>query len=300
MIKIITDSVTSIPADQIKELGIEVVTLYVNHNGVEYADATMDVDAFYADIYDMIDNIPTSSQPSQLELEGVFEAAATAGHEVLGIFMSSQLSGTFEGALRAARAVKARNIDFNYRIIDSASCGYDEAWPVLNAAEARDAGGSLDECAQAVLDGMESTRFLFSPETLTFLQKGGRIGRASALVGNLIQLVPILTVLDGVATPCAKVHARKKALVKMVSLFKDDVERLGLRNVMVHYIGDKAPAVEWAHEVIEPLVGHAVQVLPVSPVIGTHVGPAVGIAYECNHALSGKLTSPAKARLFAS
>ena len=102
MIKILTDSVASIPADVAREAGIDVVTLFVNREGCEYADSEMDLDAFYADIYDMVDNIPTSSQPSQHTLETVFEEAARAGDEVLGIFISSELSGTYEGAVRAA------------------------------------------------------------------------------------------------------------------------------------------------------------------------------------------------------
>lgn len=83
MIKILTDSVASIPADVAREAGIDVVTLFVNREGCEYADSEMDLDAFYADIYDMVDNIPTSSQPSQHTLETVFEEAARAGDEVL-------------------------------------------------------------------------------------------------------------------------------------------------------------------------------------------------------------------------
>ncbi|BAK44270.1 DegV family protein [Eggerthella sp. YY7918] len=296
MIKIITDSVASIPADVAQAAGIEIVTLFVNRDGVEYADAQMDLDAFYADIHDMIDNIPTSSQPSQHTLEDLFETSAKAGDEVLGIFISSELSGSYEGAVRAARAVKARNIDFSYTIVDSTSCGYDEAWPVFDAVAARDAGLDLAGCTEAVLKGIESTRFLFTPETLTFLQKGGRIGNAAALLGNLIQLSPVLTVTDGKASTFAKVRTRKKALASIVATFKEDVEQHGLKNIVVHYIGDKTPAVQWAHEVIEPLVGRSVQVLPVSPVIGLHVGPAIGIAYECMNALAGKLSGPVKAR----
>lgn len=300
MIKILTDSVASIPADVAREAGIDIVTLYVNRDGAELADAEMDLDAFYADIYDMVDNLPTSSQPSQMELEEVFERAALAGDDVLGIFISTGLSGAYEGAVRAARAVKARNIDFSYALIDSSSCGYDEAWPVFDAVAARDAGEDLEGCTQAALAGIESTRFLFTPETLTFLQKGGRIGNAAALLGNLIQLSPVLTVTDGEATTLAKVRTRKKALEKIVQTFRDDVEKYGLKNVVVHYIGDKTPAVQWAHDVVEPLVGRSVPVLPVSPVIGLHVGPAVGIAYECAQALAGKLTAPVRARLCTS
>ena len=299
MIKILTDSVASIPADAAREAGIDVITLYVNRDGRELADADMDLDAFYADIYDMVDNIPTSSQPSQAALEAVFEEAAQAGDEVLGVFISTGLSGAYEGAVRAARAVAARNIGFSYALVDSSSCGYDEAWPVFDAVEARDAGEGLSGCLSAVLEGMERTRFLFTPETLTFLQKGGRIGGAAALLGNLIQLSPVLTVRDGQATTLAKVRTRKKALDKIVQTFKADVEAYGLKRVMVHYIGDKNPAVAWAREVIEPLVGHAVDVLPVSPVIGLHVGPAVGIAYECARLLTGKITGSVTARAVA-
>ena len=300
MVRIITDSVASIPADEARKAGIEVVTLYVNRDGEELADAEMDLDAFYAEIYDMVDDIPTSSQPSQHALEEAFEDAARAGDEVLGVFISAGLSGTFDGAVRAARAVKARNIDFSYAIVDSSSCGYDEAWPVFDAVEARDAGEGLSGCLSAVLEGMERTRFLFTPETLTFLQKGGRIGGAAALLGNLIQLSPVLTVTDGAAATLAKVRTRKKALERIAATFRADIEKLGLKRVAVHYIGDKAPALAWAREVVEPLIGRTVKVLPVSPVIGLHVGPAVGIAYECASAVASKLTAPARLRVCAS
>ncbi len=295
MIRIITDSVSSIPADVAAGRGVEVVTLYVNRAGTEYADATMDLDAFYADIYAMVDDIPTSSQPSQAVLEELLEEAALAGDEVLGVFISTGLSGTFEGAVRAARAVKARNLDFRCILIDSTSCGYDEAWPVFDAADARDAGDDLAACAAAVHRGIESTRFLFTPESLTFLKAGGRIGGAAALLGNLIQIVPVLTVTDGTTATLAKVRTRKKALARIVDTLREDIEAHGLKRIVVHYIGDKAPAVQWAREVIEPLVGRAVDVLPVSPVIGVHVGPAVGIVYECMSEIVGKITGGAAA-----
>ena len=290
MIRIITDSVASIPKKLAEELNIEVVSLFVNRNGVEYRDADMDLDAFYVDIYDMLDNIPTSSQPSQLELEDAFERAALAGDSVLGIFMSSVMSGTYDGALRAAKAVAARHEGFEYQIIDSTSNSFDEGWPIMEAVAAREAGEDLDACAKAALRAISRTRFLFTPESLTFLRKGGRIGGAAALLGNMIQLAPVLTVRDGEATTFAKVRTRKKALDKIADSFKADVEAHGLRDAVVHYIGDKTPAVEWAKSAIEPIVGRKVGVIPVSPVIGLHVGPAVGIAYECETPIEGKIT----------
>lgn len=299
MIRIITDSVASIPADVAREHDITVATLYINRDGVEYEDATLDLDDFYSEIASMADNIPTSSQPSQLELETLFEEAAKAGDEVLGVFISSKLSGTYDGAVRAARVVESHNLNFHCILIDSLSCGYDEAWPVLEAVEVRDNGGTLEECARAVMRAVRSTRFLFTPDSLTFLQKGGRIGSAAALVGNLINLRPILSVRDGQTYSVAKVRTQRKALERIVSQFKEDVERHGLKHIMVHYIGDKAPALKWARDVIEPLVGHAVQVLPVSPVVGVHVGPAMGIAYQCLNAIAGKLTGHGLERSYA-
>lgn len=281
MIKLVTDSVASIPRDMLKDKPIEVVSLYINHEGTEHVDAEMDIESFYSDIYDMSDNIPTSSQPSTQAVTRVFEQIAQAGDQLLGIFASSGLSGTFESVVQNAKAIKDRIPDFDYALIDSQSCGFDEAFPVFDALDAQAEGKSLKECVSATIEGIKSTRFLFTPETLTFLQKGGRIGNAAAMVGNLIQLSPVLTVIDGKATTVAKIRSRKKALDRIVEEFKSDVDAYGLKRVVVHYIGDKTPAVEWANKIIEPLVGATVRVEPVSPVIGMHVGPAVGIVYEC-------------------
>lgn len=299
MVKIVTDSVASIPAEVVRNRDIEVVSLYVNREGREYREADMDVAAFYEDIADMIDNPPTSSQPSQHALEELFGRAAEVGDEVLGIFMSSKMSGTFEGAVRAARAVRERFEQFRCTLVDSTSnCG-DEMFAVLDAADARDAGASLAECVRAATDAVAASRFIFAPESLAFLKAGGRIGGASALLGGLLQISPVLTVADWETATLAKVRTWKKTLARMVDTFKGDIETFGLKRVVVHYIGAAAPAVQWAREAVEPVVGHAVEVLPVSPVIGVHVGPAVGLAYECERPVPGKLTAPASELVFS-
>jgi DegV family protein with EDD domain len=261
----------------------------------------MDLDNFYAHLREMVDNIPTSSQPSQHALEDLLESYAQAGDEVLGIWLGSSFSGTYDGALRAARAVESRNIGFRYIMIDSQSAGFDEGFPVLAAARAVNEGATLVDAAQAVLHTISSSRILFAPENLTFLQKGGRIGGAAALLGNLMRIAPVLTVRNGTAQVASKVRSQKKALARMVEIMEEDIAKGGgLKQAVVHYIGDKTSALEWAKNVIEPLLKCKVRVIPVSPVLGLHVGPAVGLAYECNKPLENKYTGNLQSLLCAS
>lgn len=153
MVRIITDSTSSIPQDIRAELGIEVTSLIINRNGEELVESETDLDAFYKDIYEMADNIPTSSQPPLGKVREVVESIAKTG-------------------------------------------------------------ASLDDCIQAANTSLHSTRFVFAPESLLFLQKGGRIGKAAALIGNMISLTPVLTVNDGEASTFSKCRTQKKALAK--------------------------------------------------------------------------------------
>ena len=291
MIRLFTDSTASLPAEVLESGQVSVASLFVNHQGKEYEDARMDVDEFYSRIHTMVDDIPTSSQPPVGWFEQAFEQAARAGDSVLGVFISSKMSGTIDTALNAAHSVAARCASFKYLFIDSTSnCG-DEGMAVLEALDSIQAGNDLEHSAQRALFGIQSSRFLFTPESLAFLRAGGRIGKAAALLGSLVRLTPVLTVKDWETTTFAKVRSRKKALEAIARKLEDDMRQHGgLRRIVVHYIGASEPARVWARDVVEPLVGRSVDVRPVSPVIGVHVGPAVGVAYQCNRILNDKFT----------
>lgn len=300
MLRVITDSTVSLPADMVEEYGIEELSLFVHKDGVDHVESEMDLDEFYQDIYGMVDNIPTSSQPALGLIEARFEEAAKAGDEVLAIILSGKLSGTVETFANVAKRVTEKYPDFKCSVIDSLTTCLEEGWPVIAGAVARNAGYGLDECRKKVLESMHSTRFIFAPESLRFLEAGGRIGKASALIGNILNISPVLTVKDGFATTYGKVRTQKKAMAKMVNVFKDDIKACGLKNIVVHYIGSKDLAEKWAREDVEPLVGEKVRVLPASPVIGVHVGPAVGLAYECCKPLPGKFSEGTTLELYTS
>lgn len=291
MIRVITDSTVYLPPEVRNAPDVRVLSLFVRHAGEEYVETQMDIDAFYGRIGEMIKDIPTSSQPSPLLVEEELEDAARAGDSVIGLFLSSGLSGTFEGVIRAARVVEARHASFEYAIIDTNSTGGDSSGPVLEAIDAVRAGYSLSHCVQRALFGVQSSRIIFAPESLDYLRAGGRIGAAGALLGGLMNIRPVLTVTDGSVRVLAKVRSQKKALARILAQLDEDIHQAGgLKRLVVHYIGSKEPAIKWAREVVEPLVGHSVDVVPVSPVVGCHVGPAMGIAYQCNNPLALKVT----------
>ena len=293
MIKVVTDSVASIPADDVRALGIQVASLHVHHKGEEFVDAEMDVDEFYSRIGEMINDIPTSSQPSTHSLESMFSNIAENGDELLGVFMSSRMSGTLDAAIQAAKTVKGRFKEFRYRIIDSTTNSFDEAFCVMSAIEARDAGADLEECAQQSAQAAASSRFLFTPDSLAFLKAGGRIGNVAALLASIIKIRPVITVSDGESSMFARVRTTQKALASIARKLRSDANEYHLKDAVVHYIGSSERAREWSKQAIEPIVGRPVRVLPVSPVIGCHVGPAVGVAYRCALPLPGKISCPA-------
>lgn len=279
-VQVVTDSVASLPAGEAANLGIEVVDLFVNDGETNLPDRQIDLERFYRRLADS-KTLPTSSQPSVESLVTVFSEAVKHGFDVAGLFISSKMSGTVETARLAAEMVGGQMPHANIEIVDSETNSLQEGFVAMAMAAAAQAGDTLDRCVQVARDTVKRTRFIFSPASLEYLRRGGRIGNASALVGQLLQIRPILTVENGVTTTVSKVRTQGKALTEMAKEFTHDIQRFGLRRVAVHYIGDRAPAERFAAEQIRPLVGSLpVPVEPVSAVIGLHVGPAVGVVYE--------------------
>ena len=294
MIKLLTDSVASIPQQRAKDEHIDIISLYINEGDIEHVDAEMDLEAFYSRLPEMMDNIPTSSQPSQQAFEDYFEAAAVAGDEVIAALISSGMSGTHDGAIRAARGVKERHPEAKIAIVDTRSTGWDEAWPVIECARYIREGHTFEECALHAAETVLCSRYYFTPESLTFLAKGGRIGAAKALLGNLIQVLPVLTVVDGTPVDVAKARTQKKARAAILDLMQEDLKDNELVELSVQFIGTSEEARAWSHNTVEPLVGRGeLAVMPVSPVVGLHVGPAVGVSYYCKKPLHNKCSVPA-------
>ncbi|MHB1477559.1 MAG: DegV family protein [Coriobacteriia bacterium] len=278
-VAILTDSASSLAQDDIARFGIDVIPLRLVENGVSTPDTQVDLHAFYERL-PTLRPVPTTSAPSPAEFAEAFVREVERGNDVIAVLISSKLSSTFEAADLGAAMAREQHPDARIELVDSESNSMQEGFAVLAAAECVQAGGSFEECAAAARATLQRTRFLFSPASLDYLARGGRISGARRLLGSVLKITPILTVVDGNTAVAGAVRTHARALARIAALMKADVQRCGIKRAVVQPVVDHAGAARFARELIEPIVGFAVPVVDVPLVVGVHVGPAIGVAYE--------------------
>jgi DegV family protein with EDD domain len=278
-VRIVTDSACSVSVDERQRLSISRVPLHVHAAGDEIPLAEQEAPSFFDQLADM-ESLPTTSQPTPGEFITIFRRILSEGHDVLAVLISGGLSGTVDSALSAIKTIRQETPAARIEVVDSRSNSLQEGYAVLSAAEAAHGGASLETCRQAALETIRRTRFLFTPHTLDYLRRGGRITGASALLSVMLKIAPILTAENGETGIASVARGARSARQKVVSLMRKDVARFGLRRAAVQYIADAEEALRFAKEAIEPIVGAAVPIVPIPAVVGLHVGPAVGVVYE--------------------
>ncbi len=276
-VQILTDSTSYIDEATKSNLNIHVVSLNVSFENQSFKENEIDNTTFY----DLMEKqgIPISSQPSIDDIYKQMEAAVKSNSSMLCIFLSSKMSGTFATAHIAKNMILERFNDAKIEIIDSMSNSMQLGFAAIVAARAALQNKSIETVKQIALDNMKRSRFLFIPDNLVYLKKGGRIGGAGALIGNILKIIPILTVEKGVTTIFSKVRTKKKATLAMLDKFLQDVKNYGLGEVVVHHINCYDEAKALANMISEKL-NIAVNICDIGAVIGLHVGPgAIGIVY---------------------
>jgi DegV family protein with EDD domain len=278
-VRVVTDSTSYIPRELAAEFDIRSVSLYVTSGGVTARELDIDADPFYRRMRET-GEFPTSSQPSVTELIEAFEGPVSQGDEVVGVFISSDMSGTFATASMAREQVLERHPHAVIELVDSRSNSMELGFAALAAAEAVRAGGGVTEAVQAARRMIARSRWYFVPNTLDYLRMGGRIGAASALLGSMLEIRPILTVANGRVDSVRKVRTRARAIAEIAELFAADVAEKGFGDVIVHHINDEAAAADLAARV-QAVIGRPPRIVPLGPVIGVHVGPgSLGIVYH--------------------
>lgn len=269
MLAIITDSTCDLPADELRDLNIRRVPLYVNFKGEVYKD-WLEINP--KDIVAGVRAgaaIPSTSQPSPQDFINAFEAAVTQGAtEILCVTISSKLSGTYQSA-----SVAAEEMSVPVHVFDSQAASLGIAMMVKKAAAMRDQNAETD----AILGELERIRaqamLRFTVGNLDYLKKNGRIGGANALLGSLLNIKPILSVVAGRVEPVGRVRGGKKALQTMVGDLRE-LAKQGTPVVHFLHIQDVPAAETLRREVQNSGVSFTDGgVYEIGAVIATHVGP---------------------------
>lgn len=278
-VKVITDSTSYLSREMINKYDISVVSLNVTLNNKSIREVDITNEEFYK-LMDESKEFPKSSQPSLGETTKAFEKHLANGDDVVGIFISSQMSGTFSSTHIIKEMLLEKYPDRNITLIDSRSNCMQMGLAVLAAAEKSLSGASLEDVVEACESIKKKSEFLFVPQTLDYLKMGGRIGSAGALFGKVLKILPILTVEDGKTSVVEKVRTKNKAIEKILSVFMNDIKEKGLGKVVIHHINCEEEGRKLAEKISEH-INEKVDVISIGPVIGVHVGPgAIGIAYN--------------------
>lgn len=277
-IKIVTDSTSYLPESLCRTYGIEVVSLNVILNGQSVREVDLSNTTFYTEMA-KAKEIPTSSQPTPVEMLTCFERIAKNGDAIVGIFLSSDMSGTFQSAHLVKSMILEKYPTAQIELVDSRSNCMQMGFAALEGAKVAQEGGSMADVLRRIDWVIANSQFVFTPDTLDYLRKGGRIGGASALVGNLLQLKPLLTVCDGKTDVLTKVRTKRKAVAAIVERFFTFLGDAPLGDIIVHHINCEEEGLALA-KALEEKLGRPVLIQSIGPVIGLHVGPgSIGIAY---------------------
>lgn len=278
MIKIVTDSTSYIPEQERLKYDISIVSLGVHLNDQVLREVDIKNETFYEEMAKSPE-IPTSSQPTPGEMYDTFENLIKQGNSIVAIFLSSEMSGTYANAHSTKDMIIEKYPHAEIEILDSRTNCMQLGFTALEAAKAASEGKNISEVVAAAQAVINHSRFLFTPDTLTYLKKGGRIGGAAALFGTLLQIKPILTVKDGQTSVFTKVRTKKKAIDAIIQGFMSDLAECDLGDVIVHHINCEEEGLALA-KALETQLGRKIQIQSIGPVIGLHVGPgSIGLAY---------------------
>jgi DegV family protein with EDD domain len=268
-VKVVTDSVADLPPQVVKELDIAVVPLVVRFGADLYRDG---IDLTTEQFFDKLVHgkfFPVTSLPSPGTFAEVYDRLAEETDEILVITVTAKLSGTHEVAKQSVGLMKKKS---HVEVIDSRLAVMGQGFIVINAARAARDGAKLEEIMDIIHRDIPRVDFRAAFDTLEFLERGGRIGRAQAFLGSLLKINPIIGIKDGEVFPFGRERSRAKAIDH---LFNFVMSYSHIDDMAIEY----AMALDEAENLIERLSTkfppERVYRSRVGPVIGTHTGPSL-------------------------
>jgi DegV family protein with EDD domain len=267
-VKIVTDTLSDITGDLAEQLGVTVVPLYVRFGEEVYRDR---IDITSEDFYRRLvteSKLPSTTQPTPNDFTEVFQKLSQETDEILVIVVSSKLSGTYQSAIQARDYLKEK---CHIVIVDSMSVAMGQGLIVVSAVNAVKNGASLEVVADMARKASSRSHLIAYFDTLKYLAKGGRIGKAKEFLGSMLSVKQILTVKDGEMAPLTRVRSMRAGLdylAHTVTSYRDRIEGLAVEHtthpkdadVLVERISSVFPKKRILRSII-------------SPVIGTYSGP---------------------------
>ena len=271
-IHVITDSGSDLPQEILTEYNIHVVPLTVQFGDEIYRDGVeISVEEFYRRL-EAASEIPSTCQPSPADFVRVYEEVAEPGDTIISIHLSSKMSGTYQSAVLASSMIDP---EIEVRVVDSRSASLGIGVTALVAAKAVLAGEDVDGVLAAVQRVIDDMQVYFMVDTLEYLQKNGRIGMASAFVGTLLNIKPILTLQDGMVAPFEKIRGRGKAINRikeMMDRYKKQHPDRKLMAAISHAnaLHDAQRLADYLEE--QHLLDSKIMIGSIGPTIGVHTG----------------------------
>jgi DegV family protein with EDD domain len=268
-VKIITDSLGDIPADLVKKLDITVIPIHVLFGTQSFQDGVdLTTEQFYTKLV-ACKTLPTTAVPALGTFIDAYDAVSKKGDEIIVLTLSHKLSGTYETAAKATEMMKKK---CKIKVIDTLQVIMGEGLLVIKAAQAAKAGESFDNIVKMVQKDLRRVDERMAFDTLEYLKRGGRIGAASAFLGSILKVNPVLCLKDGEVFPFARERSRARALESLYSfvLSYSNIDSIGVEDATTPVEADAL-----AKRIKEKFPDKPLYRSKVSAVIGAHVGPSV-------------------------
>jgi DegV family protein with EDD domain len=266
-VKIVTDTLSDIPDDVAGELGITLIPLTVSFGHESFLDR---VEITSEEFYDRLvreSNLPTTTQPSPLTFANAYSKLEEETGEILVVTLSSRLSGTYQSALNAKNMV---NGGCRIEIVDSQKIIMSFGLAVIAAAKMANAGAGMDEIITGLKARLENSQLVAYFDTLKYLAKGGRVGKAQGLVGSLLSVKPILTIKDGEMAPLTRVRSKAAGIDY---LYNAVANTKNVESVGVEYCTTPEDADMLIERLSSLVPRESIYKSIVCPVVGTYSGP---------------------------
>lgn len=272
-IALVCDSTADLPDEDVPALGVTIVPLSVHFGDEVFRDHVDISPAEYLDRLQGSSVVPSTSQPSPAAFSGVYDRVGVDADAILVLCLSSKLSGTFQSA---RLGIDDTSISTPIHVVDSLSASTGLGLQVRRARELIESGMAADRIAATLESETQRYQLVFFADTLEYLQRGGRIGRASAVVGSLLKVKPILGCEEGVVVPIERTRTRSRAIDGLIEIAAANrsAARLGILHDGRH------PAdLDRVRDAVRDLAPEGeLFVNQYGPIVATHVGPgALGV-----------------------